>query len=145
MERLKMASILVIDDVPAVLLSLKIVLQGSGHQVTGAENGTRGLALLASRVFDLVITDIWMPGASGTEVIQQGRTLAPQTRFLAITGGDPNTHDARGGIAGQDFGAHRVLYKPFEKAELLKAVSQALQAAPGELLELDRASVDHLP
>jgi two-component system chemotaxis response regulator CheY len=124
-----MASILVIDDVPAVLLSLRIVLQGCGHQVTGAENGTRGLALLQSTPFDLVITDIWMPGASGTEVIREGRNLSPRTRFLAITGGDPNVSDPQDGLVRQDFGADRVLLKPFEKGELLSAVSQVLAAA----------------
>ncbi|MGA2128392.1 MAG: response regulator [Xanthobacteraceae bacterium] len=118
-----MASILVIEDVPAVLLSLRIVLQGKGHQVTGAANGTRGLDLLASAAFDLVITDIWMPGSSGTEVIAKGRERSPRTRFLAITGGDPNVSGPQDALRRQDFGADAVLLKPFEKEELLSAVS----------------------
>ena len=122
-----MASILVIDDIPTVLLSLRIVLEGNGHQVTGAANGTLGLDLLKSSDFDLVITDIWMPGSSGTDVIRVGRELSPRTRFLAITGGDPNSLAPREALGRQDFGADRVLLKPFEKEELLNAVSQVLE------------------
>jgi CheY-like chemotaxis protein len=67
MGKQQMATILVIEDVPAVLLSLRIVLQGAGHQVTGAANGTLGLSRLKNGTFDLVITDIWLPGSSGKD------------------------------------------------------------------------------
>jgi two-component system chemotaxis response regulator CheY len=123
-----MAAILVIEDVPAVLMSLRIVLEGHGHRVTSAQNGEQGLKLLRDTLFDLVITDIWMPVASGTEVIREGRARSPRTRFLAITGGDPNS-GPRDALRQQDFGADQVLLKPFEKQELLNAVSSILQGA----------------
>jgi len=122
-----MATILVIEDVPAVLMSLKIVLEGDGHEVTSAQNGEQGLRLLKDSPFDLVITDIWMPTSNGTEVIREGRTHSPRTRFLAITGGDPNGRGLRDALRRQDFGADEVLMKPFEKHELLNAVSSILQ------------------
>jgi two-component system chemotaxis response regulator CheY len=122
-----MASILVIEDVPSVLLSLRIVLEGAGHVVTSAQSGDRGLGLLKDTPFDLVLTDIWMPGSKGTEVIREGKLRSPNTRFLAITGGDPNSGGSRDALRRQDFGADQVLLKPFEKAELLDAVSQLLQ------------------
>jgi CheY-like chemotaxis protein len=121
-----MASILIIEDVPAVLLSLRIVLEGKGHVVTGAANGVAGLELIQDGAFDLVISDIWMPGISGADVIRTGRARAPKTRFLAITGGDPNSHTPREALAGGDYGADRVLIKPFEKEDLLGAVSALL-------------------
>jgi two-component system chemotaxis response regulator CheY len=121
-----MASILIIEDVPAVLLSLRIVLEGAGHKVTSAQDGDRGLQLLRDSSFDLVITDIWMPGSKGTDVIRDGKARSPKTRFLAITGGDPNSGGSRDALRGQDFGADRVLLKPFEKPDLLAAVSQLL-------------------
>lgn len=124
-----MASILIIEDVPAVLFSLKIVLEGLGHKVSAAKNGEQGLALIEEKVFDLVITDIWMPGIKGTEVIREGRAHAPRTRFLAITGGDPNSGESRDALRGQDFGADQVLLKPFEKEQLISAVSHLLKAA----------------
>jgi CheY-like chemotaxis protein len=124
-----MASILIIEDVPAVLLSLRIVLEGPGYQITSATDGTAGLALLASRSFDLVITDIWMPGSSGAEVIREGRKGAPQTRFLAITGGNPNSDSGPPALGPQEYGADAVLIKPFEKADLLGAVTRLLNPA----------------
>src|SRR5450756_2098184 len=110
-----MAAILVIEDVPAVLTSLKIVLEGNGHRVTSAQNGEQGLKLLSDTPFDLVITDIWMPVSNGTEAIREGRARSPRTRFLAITGGDPNSRGSRDALRQQDFGADHVLLKPFEK------------------------------
>ncbi len=124
-----MATILVIEDVAAVLMSLRIVLQGAGHKVTGAADGTQGIGLLRSATFDLVITDIWMPGSSGTDVIREGRKGSPRTRFLAITGGDPNGTGQPEDSRTNNFGADGVLFKPFEKEALLSTVSKLLQAA----------------
>ncbi|UZE49008.1 response regulator [Rhodopseudomonas sp. P2A-2r] len=124
-----MAAVLVVEDVPAVLLSLKIVLEGQGHNVTSALDGEQGLKLLTDTPFDLVITDIWMPVSNGTDVIREGRARSPGTRFLAITGGDPNGCGSRERLPEQDFGADQVLLKPFEKQELLNAVSSILQRA----------------
>jgi two-component system chemotaxis response regulator CheY len=120
-------SILIIEDVPAVLLSLRIVLQGAGHHITSAHNGDQGIKLLREAAFDLVITDIWMPGSNGTDVIREGKARSPRTRFLAITGGDPNSGESRDTLRPQDFGADQVLLKPFEKVALLNAVSGLLQ------------------
>jgi CheY-like chemotaxis protein len=111
-------------------MSLKIVLQGHGYQVTGAESGTRGLELLKTAAFDLVITDIWMPGLSGIDVIREAKLRSPRTRFLAITGGDPNSNGSRDALRQQDFGADQVLLKPFEKEELLNVVSSLVEARP---------------
>jgi two-component system, chemotaxis family, chemotaxis protein CheY len=122
-----MASILVIEDVAAVLFSLRIVLEGGGHKVTSAQNGEQGLKLLTDAPFDLVITDIWMPGSSGIEVMREGRRRSPKTRFLAITGGDPNSRGSRDELRQQNFGADQILLKPFEKVELLNAVSRLLE------------------
>jgi CheY-like chemotaxis protein len=126
-----MASILVIDDVPAVLLSVKIVLEGAGHQVTGAENGSLGLDLLGSGNFDVVITDIWMPGSTGAEVIRAARARSSRARFLVITGGDPNLRATqKHAPSPQNYGGDAVLLKPFEKVELLSAVARLLAVGP---------------
>jgi CheY-like chemotaxis protein len=126
-----MASILIIEDVPAVLFSLKIVLEGLGHKVSAAKNGEQGLALIEEKVFDLVITDIWMPGKKGTEVIREARAIAPRTRFLAITGGDPNRQFASDTSGLPEFGADAVLLKPFATEDLRRVVTQLLNTQVG--------------
>jgi CheY-like chemotaxis protein len=125
-----MASVLVIEDVPPVLLSLRIILTGGGHTVTCATDGLIGLSLLTENAFDLVISDIWMPGLSGLDVISRGRAQSPNTRFLAITGGNPNSGVSPGAKDVEKFGANAVLFKPFEKHELLDIVTALLAAAP---------------
>jgi CheY-like chemotaxis protein len=125
-----MASILVIEDVPPVLLSLRIILTGGGHKVTCATDGLMGVRLLSEASFDLVISDIWMPGLSGIDVISRGRAKSPNTKFLAITGGNPNSGVSPGSKDVENFGANAVLFKPFEKHELLNIVSTLLAEAP---------------
>ena len=126
-----MVKILVIEDVPPVLLSIRIILTGSGHQVTSAKDGIVGLRLLQASFFDIVVTDIWMPGLNGVEVIKQGRLSSPGTKFLAITGGNPNSSDPVLPAALHKFGADATLLKPFEKGELLGAVSALCAASAG--------------
>jgi CheY-like chemotaxis protein len=123
-----MASILVVEDVPAVLVSMRIVLEGKGYTVTGASDGAAGLRMLEGASYDLVVTDIWMPGCSGRDIIRAGRARSPKTRFLAVTGGDPNVDMARETLQQQDFGADRVLLKPFKKEDFLSAVADLLDA-----------------
>ncbi len=121
-----MANILIIEDAPAVMLSLKIVLEGAGHQVTMAADGAAGLRKLDEAAFDMVITDIWMPVLNGAEVIREGKQRSPRTRFLAITGGSPNGPMRDGTLRPHEFNADGVLQKPFEKKDLLDTVSQLL-------------------
>ncbi|MCW2248640.1 CheY-like chemotaxis protein [Azospirillum fermentarium] len=124
-----MARILVIEDVPSVMFSLRMVLEGQGHKVVTAGDGAEGLDRLNREGFDVVVTDIWMPGKDGATVIREGRAAAPQTRFLAITGGSPNGATGVGHLREEDFGADRILFKPFERQELIGAID-ALTAQP---------------
>lgn len=124
-----MARILVIEDVPSVMFSLRMVLEGQGHTVSTAGDGAEGLDRLRRDGFDVVVTDIWMPGKDGAAVIREGRAAAPGTRFLAITGGSPNSSPGEAlGTSGidhlrqKDFGADRILFKPFERQELIGAI-----------------------
>jgi CheY-like chemotaxis protein len=126
-----MAHILIIEDSPAVLLSLRIVLEGAGHHISMAKDGGAGLQMLDSSNFDLVITDIWMPGVNGAEVIREGKQRFPATQFLAITGGDPNSPSIGEPLRPHEFGADGVLQKPFEKKDLLDAVAQLVTPADG--------------
>ncbi len=121
-----MAKILLIEDVQTVLMAIRIILSGNGHQVASAKDGTVGLCMLGQSSYDMVISDVWMPGLSGQEVFKQGRLMSPGTRFLAITGGNPNSSGQPLETYADRYGADAILIKPFEKTELLGAVSDLL-------------------
>ena len=120
-----MAEILVIDDMADVREAIAAVLARAGHAVTEAGNGREGIALLKSRRFDLVITDILMPEQDGTEVIMHLDSLGERPPVLAISGGAAKVpayialHLAR-------LKADATLMKPFRNAELLDRVEHLL-------------------
>jgi CheY-like chemotaxis protein len=83
--------ILIIDDDPILLRSLRDVLEGDGHQVTAAPNGIAGVdAFTTERQdgagFDAVITDLGMPGMDGRRVAAAIKLHAPETPILLLTG-----------------------------------------------------------
>jgi CheY-like chemotaxis protein len=113
---------LVIDDMVGVRESLRAALQAAGYDVTTANDGREGLAALADGMFDIVVTDIWMPEIDGLTVIKRIRAERPHLRVFAMTGGGPRlTIEAAGSIA-EVWGAERVFVKPFDEAALVAAL-----------------------
>src|SRR5436853_3909245 len=82
-----MARILVIDDDKAVSATVHLVLERSGHEVTPAQSGARGLQLLRSEHFDLVLVDIFMPEMDGFETIRLMHKASPGIRIVVMSGG----------------------------------------------------------
>jgi two-component system response regulator PilR (NtrC family) len=78
-------TVLVADDEEGVRESLLAVMREEGYEVTGTADGTEALRLLDTREFDLVISDLRMPGADGMRVLQHAREVAPQTLVLLMT------------------------------------------------------------
>lgn len=119
-----MAKILVIDDSVSVLELVASILREAGHEVITTDSGRKGVSLLDSGAPDLVITDIYMPGLDGLEVIRAARRLRPGQRVLAmsvVTG-------ARGLLEiARALGAAGTLVKPFAVGELLEAVDACLR------------------
>lgn len=120
-----MARILVVDDEDLVRLTLRQMLEASGHEVIEAANGRQGVALQAENVVDLVVTDIIMPEQEGIETIVQLRRKNPSLKIIAISGG--------GRLRNMDFlkiaanvGADATLTKPFSTQELTDMVDRCL-------------------
>ena len=72
-------TILLVDDEPDILLSIKVLLERSpmGLEVVTASSGAEGLEVLRSREVDLVISDFKMPGMDGIEFLMQAHQLKP--------------------------------------------------------------------
>ena len=130
-----MASILIIDDEEDVRLVLKEVLERAGYEVSVAENGLEGLQLLERDEFDLMITDVIMPGIDGVTTMQRARGMYPNMPVIVITGGGnvaPMEYEP-GAIKTSAFlasatkaGANRTLTKPFGRKDILEAVQELL-------------------
>ena len=120
-----MARILVIDDDAAVRGAVRRTLESLGHEVLEADDGAKGLTLLADQGADLVITDIFMPGQDGIVTVRRIRKEFPDVKMIAMSGGDSSGRmDLR-----QDavlLGAAASLRKPFEREDLMRAVESVL-------------------
>ncbi|HHN64107.1 MAG TPA: response regulator, partial [Nitrospirae bacterium] len=80
-----MERILVVDDEKSMNEVLKILLESEGFDVTSAYSGTQAISLLKGNHFDLVITDIKMPGADGFDVLRTAKEVDPDTIVIMIT------------------------------------------------------------
>ncbi len=128
-----MARILVIDDDPNILRSVRKILEEEGHEVRDALAGEAALELLADASFDLIVGDINMPGMDGIELLIRVHDEYPGTRLMAMSGG--------GRIAKEDLlrdasmlGAMATLEKPFTVEQLVDIVTSTLEAdRPGEI------------
>ena len=123
-----MAKILVVDDIAELRSILRQHLTAAGHDVAEAGDASLALTELNRDHFDLVITDILMPGADGFELINAMRRSHPGLPVIATSGGG-RTLDAELALRlSRDLGALGMLRKPVRRAELLEAVAQALAA-----------------
>jgi CheY-like chemotaxis protein/anti-sigma regulatory factor (Ser/Thr protein kinase) len=121
--------ILIVDDDPLVLKSLREALEGDGHAVTTADGGQAGIdAFLAARArgeaFPVVITDLGMPYVDGRKVSSAVKTTAPRTIVLLLTGWGQRL------AADGDIPAHvdRVLAKPPKLRELRQVLAQSWES-----------------
>ena len=131
-----MARILVIDDEQDIRVVLQQVLEREGHEVEVAAGGNEGLELLKSNGADVVITDIIMPGIDGVATLGKIKENWPEIPVIVISGGGnvaPASYEP-GAIATNAYlasaeraGADCTLTKPFERKELLDALSNLLQ------------------
>ncbi len=78
--------ILLIDDQPDVRESVSDMLKALGHEVTVAADGQQGLELIQQGAFDVVLTDLRMPGLDGLDVAKRARSIQPEIPVVLLTG-----------------------------------------------------------
>jgi CheY-like chemotaxis protein len=123
-------AILVVEDEPKVRAAMVEQLQSLGYAVSDAADGPAGIAAFerAKRPYDLLLTDVVIPGITGKKLADEVTSRWPATSVLFVSGfsQDNIVHDG-----GLDPGA-KLLTKPFRKGDLALAVRNALDAAAVE-------------
>lgn len=118
--------ILVVDDDPVVGKSFDRVLSGKGYAVITASNGEEALSKLASESYDLVFTDIKMPGMNGLEVAERVKASQPWLPVVIITGYGTEDNEARAEAAG----VSGFLQKPLSPEMIEGTTARALLEVP---------------
>ncbi len=127
-------SILVVDDLPIVRLSLQRILAKAGYRCREAEDVSSALALLESDTFDLILSDIQMPGASGLDLVKALQPRIPDTSVVMVS----SLEDAETAIECLQQGAFGYVLKPFQPREILVQVNGALRRRMLEIAFRDR-------
>lgn len=123
-----MPNILLIDDNFELRRTLCRLLESAGYHVTEAKDGTRGIDLLKAdnAAFDLIITDVVMPGENGFDVIQAAQAHCPSAKLLAISGGSRDLPAKWSLKMAEMIDVDAVLYKPFQNDEFRELVGNLL-------------------
>jgi len=115
--------VLVVDDDAVVHKSFDRVLRGKGYAVITADSGEEALEKLDQENYDLVFTDIKMPGMSGLEVVEEVKRNQPWLPVVVITGYGSEENEARADAAG----VSGFLRKPLSPEMIESSATQALE------------------
>jgi nitrogen regulation protein NR(I) len=116
------AKILLIEDDPAIVMTLRRVLAEEGHEVMVEKRGDTGLANAKANPFDVILTDMKLPGVGGMELVRELHAVKPRLPIILMTA-HGTTETA---IEATKAGAYDYLVKPFEIPELLELVDKAI-------------------
>jgi DNA-binding NtrC family response regulator len=127
-NRWAMVSVLLVEDEPGIQLAIRGLLRREGHETSVASSGADALALLSEGEFDLVLTDLSLPGGvSGLDLVRHVGASCPGTPVVLITafGSEEIAQEA------VSAGAFGYVPKPFNNDEIRAVVRSALAAARG--------------
>jgi DNA-binding NtrC family response regulator len=121
----KTKRILVVDDEETLTFSLyqSFIISKENYEIVTAASGNEAWEKFNEQPFDLVLTDITMPGITGIELLKRIKTEHPQTHVIIMTayGSDEKKEEAI------HFGAYRYVEKPFEIKLMKQIISEALK------------------
>lgn len=128
--------VLVIDDDPVIGRSFDRVLSENGYEVSTARDGPQALARINREDYDVVFTDIRMPGMDGLEVAERIRKSRPWVPVVIITGYGTPANEARAGAAG----VAGFLNKPLSPETIVSSTRAALRVIEGGKARLELAA-----
>lgn len=118
--------VLVVDDARLVRAMITSILERAGFQATQAADGASALERLAREAYDVVITDLKMPGIDGFEVLASVKRTSPEVEVIILTG--THAQDVNCAVRALRLGAHDYLSKPPAHAdEVILAVERAIE------------------
>ena len=116
------ADVLLIDNEPAVREAFMRLLALYGHRVTTAESGEKGIAAFKAGKFDVVFTDLGMPGMSGWDVAREVKKIDPKSLVVLITGWPIDLNSQK----SKEMGVDRVVSKPMDMPQVLGLIADAV-------------------
>ncbi len=119
------AYILVVDDEGAIRYSISKTLQRVGYQVQAAASGEEALEMMKDQEYDVVLTDIRMPGLSGVELLSKIKEQAPDAVVILLTG----YASLETAIESLRLGAHDYLVKPSSSQDIRNSVARGVERA----------------
>ncbi len=117
------AKILVVDDEKIARENLAHVLSKEGYLVKTVESGDKALQELEKSEYELILTDLMLPGIDGIKVLKRAKEMRPTTQVIVITGHATVTT----AVTAMQKGAHSYIAKPFNLDELRMQVRKALE------------------
>lgn len=124
--------ILIVEDEPGILLSLKDELESEGYMVFEAQNGEKGLFLAKEKNPDLIILDIMLPVLDGHEVCKRLRMKGDTTPIIILTVKDKEIDK----VLGLELGADDYVTKPFSLREVLARVKAIFRRTEERIQDL---------
>ncbi|MFA6055976.1 MAG: sigma-54 dependent transcriptional regulator [Thermodesulfovibrionales bacterium] len=115
--------ILIVEDEKSMREVLRMLLEGEGYDVISASDGLDGSSYIERDIFDLVITDIKMPGLDGFELLKKVKEISPETLVIMVTA----FGTSESAIEAMKRGAYDYINKPFNIDELRIIVRKALE------------------
>jgi DNA-binding NtrC family response regulator len=115
--------ILVVEDDPVMAQMCERALRAQGYQVHTCPDGTQAMECLAARPYDLVLTDVRLPGMDGMALLEAIRARYPQTTVILMTA----YADIEAAVRAVEAGAFDYLPKPFSRDQLRTTVQRALE------------------
>jgi DNA-binding NtrC family response regulator len=120
---LKPGRLLIVDDEAVALRNLERVMSKAGYEVTAVQSGEEALALVQSRPFDVLLTDLRMEKVDGMRLLKASRAQQPDCEVIMITG----YASAESAVEAMKQGAFYYITKPFRLDEVRKVVAEAME------------------
>ena len=116
-------NILIIDDEPLIRLSISDALRIEGYNIQSVESGGEGLEAVKNNVYDVVITDLKLPGVDGLHILKGCKQYSPRTKILMITA----YATVETAVEAMRQGAYDYITKPFSMDELILVVKRLIE------------------